>query len=113
MRRPWRRLIRNRRRWQPSWPKRIACWPASHPYSAFLKSLPNLRASPRAYPEVSIPQEIFDGVRLRKGQAVASIRHNGRVLLSCERLILNLLQHLSGIATMTRKYVDAIEGTEA
>jgi nicotinate-nucleotide pyrophosphorylase (carboxylating) len=67
----------------------------------------------RAYPEVSIPQEIFDGVRLRRGEHIASIRHNARVLLSCERLILNLLQHLSGIATATSRYVDAIEGTGA
>jgi nicotinate-nucleotide pyrophosphorylase (carboxylating) len=44
---------------------------------------------------------------------LAVIRHNARVLLSCERVILNLLQHLSGIATLTRKYVDAIEGTHA
>lgn len=66
-----------------------------------------------AYPEVSIPQEIFDGVRLHKGEAVASIRHNARVLLSCERLILNLLQHLSGIATAARRYADAVEGTGA
>lgn len=72
-----------------------------------------LEGETRAYPEVSIPQEIFDGVRLHKGQAIASIRHNGRVLLNCERLILNLLQHLSGIATMARKYVDAVEGTDA
>ncbi|PSH03408.1 MAG: nicotinate-nucleotide diphosphorylase (carboxylating) [Acidobacteria bacterium] len=65
----------------------------------------------RAYPEVSIPQEVFDGVRLRKGESVACIRHNARVLLSCERIILNLLQHLSGIATIARQYVDAVEGT--
>jgi len=65
----------------------------------------------RAYPEVSVPQEIFDGVRLRKGESVACIRHNARVLLSCERIILNLLQHLSGIATLARHYVDAVEGT--
>ncbi len=44
---------------------------------------------------------------------LAVIRHNARVLLSCERVILNLLQHLSGIATLTRKYVDAIQGTHA
>jgi nicotinate-nucleotide pyrophosphorylase (carboxylating) len=35
------------------------------------------------------------------------------VLLSCERVILNLMQHLSGVATNTRKYVDAIHGTHA
>jgi nicotinate-nucleotide pyrophosphorylase (carboxylating) len=44
---------------------------------------------------------------------LAVIRHNAQVLLSCERVILNLLQHLSGIATLTRKYVDAIHGTRA
>jgi nicotinate-nucleotide pyrophosphorylase (carboxylating) len=33
--------------------------------------------------------------------------------LSCERVILNLMQHLSGIATNTRKFVDAIQGTQA
>jgi nicotinate-nucleotide pyrophosphorylase (carboxylating) len=57
--------------------------------------------------------EIFDGVRVRAGQVLAVIRHNARVLLSCERVILNLMQHLSGIATLTRKYVDAIQGTHA
>jgi len=65
------------------------------------------------YPEVRIPQEIFDGVNLHKGENVASIRHSARVLLSCERLILNLLQHLSGIATVTRAYVDAVDDTGA
>jgi nicotinate-nucleotide pyrophosphorylase (carboxylating) len=44
---------------------------------------------------------------------LAVIRHNARVLLSCERVILNLMQHLSGIATLTRKFVDAIDGTPA
>ena len=47
------------------------------------------------------------------GQVLAVIRHNARVLLSCERVILNLMQHLSGIATLTRQYVDAIQGTHA
>jgi nicotinate-nucleotide pyrophosphorylase (carboxylating) len=63
--------------------------------------------------EVVSHPEIFDGVRVHKGQVLAVIRHNARALLSCERVILNLLQHLSGIATLTRKYVDAIEGTHA
>ncbi len=62
--------------------------------------------------EVTCHPEIFDGVRLHKGQVVASIRHNARVILSCERVILNLRQRLSGTATMTRKFVDAIAGTK-
>ena len=63
--------------------------------------------------EVVSHPEIFDGVRAHKGQVLAVIRHNARVLLSCERVILNLMQHLSGIATNTRRYVDAIHGTHA
>ncbi len=66
-----------------------------------------------SHPEVSTHPEIFDGVRLHKGQSVAVIRHNARVLLSCERVILNLIQRLSGIATLTRRYVDQVAGTGA
>jgi nicotinate-nucleotide pyrophosphorylase (carboxylating) len=65
------------------------------------------------HPEVISHGEIFDGVRLHKGQAIAVVRHNARVLLCCERVILNLLQRLSGIATYTRQFVDAVHGTQA
>jgi nicotinate-nucleotide pyrophosphorylase (carboxylating) len=64
-------------------------------------------------PEISIHQRMFDGVRLTKGQEVAFIRHNARAVLSCERVMLNVIQRLSGIATATRRYVDAIAGTRA
>ena len=63
--------------------------------------------------EVTSHPEIFDGVRLHKGQAIAVVRHNARVILSCERVILNLLQRLSGIATLTRRFVEAVSGTKA
>jgi nicotinate-nucleotide pyrophosphorylase (carboxylating) len=63
--------------------------------------------------EVVSHPEVFDGVRARKGQVLAVVRHNARAILSCERVILNLMQHLSGIATLTRRYADAIEGTHA
>jgi nicotinate-nucleotide pyrophosphorylase (carboxylating) len=63
--------------------------------------------------EVTSHPEIFDGVRLHKGQQIAVVRHNGRVVLSCERVILNLMQRLSGIATLTRKFVEAVSGTKA
>jgi len=62
--------------------------------------------------DVTINTEVFDGVRLRDGQSVAVIQHNARVLLSCERVILNFLQRMSGIATFTRKFVDAVSGTK-
>ncbi len=65
-----------------------------------------------SHPEVTSHTEIFDGVRLRKGQSIAVIVHNARVMLSCERVILNIMQRMSGIATLTRSYVDAVAGTE-
>jgi nicotinate-nucleotide pyrophosphorylase (carboxylating) len=64
------------------------------------------------YEVVSHP-EIFDGVRAREGQTLAVVRHNARALLSCERVILNLLQRMSGIATLTRQYADQLAGTKA
>lgn len=63
--------------------------------------------------EVTTHPEIFDGIRLHRGQSVAVIRHNARVILSCERVILNFLQRMSGVATQTRKFVDAVSGTKA
>lgn len=64
------------------------------------------------YEVISHP-EMFDGVRVHAGQALAVVRHQARVILSCERVILNLMQRMSGIATLTRQYVDAIAGTSA
>jgi len=72
-----------------------------------------LDTSVHAHYEVTVHGEVFDGVRLKKGQQVAVIRHNARVILSCERVILNFLQRLSGTATLTRQFVDAISGTKA
>ena len=65
-------------------------------------TIPDLRSHP----------EMFDGVRLHQGQVIMTIQHSARVLLSCERVILNLLQRLSGIATLTRKFVDEVAGTK-
>ena len=81
----------------------------------FLEIFARLDPRPLAHTrfEVVSHPEIFDGVRVHSGQVLAVVRHNARVLLSCERVTLNLLQHLSGIATLTRKYVDAIQGTRA
>ena len=64
----------------------------------------------RNFEVVSHP-EIFDGVRVRKGQSLAVIRTSARTLLSTERVILNLLQRMSGIATLTRRYAEAVAGT--
>lgn len=64
-----------------------------------------------AHYEVTSHPSMFDGVRVNPGQQVAVIRHNARVILSCERVILNFLQRVAGIATTTRKFVDAVSGT--
>jgi nicotinate-nucleotide pyrophosphorylase (carboxylating) len=68
------------------------------------------QTSTRRFEVVHHP-EMFDGVRVRKGQAIAVIRGNARTILACERVTLNLLQRMCGIATETRKYVDAVAGT--
>lgn len=54
-----------------------------------------------------------DGDPLRQGEAFASVAGNARSLLTAERVALNFLQRLSGTATMTRKFVDAVVGTHA
>jgi nicotinate-nucleotide pyrophosphorylase (carboxylating) len=72
-------------------------------------------ASPHTAPRFDVVHhpEIFDGVRVKSGQALAVIRHNARVILACERVILNLMQRMSGVATLTQQYVKAVAGTGA
>jgi nicotinate-nucleotide pyrophosphorylase (carboxylating) len=55
----------------------------------------------------------IDGEQVEPGQAVAQLAGPARSLLTVERPLLNLLGHLSGIATLTRTYVDAVAGTPA
>ena len=64
-------------------------------------------------PKVSIRLDVEDGGRVKKGASVAYLTGHARGLLSAERVALNFLQHLSGIATLTAKYVDAVAGTKA
>jgi nicotinate-nucleotide pyrophosphorylase (carboxylating) len=51
------------------------------------------------------------GTRLEPGKEIATVHGSARALLTRERVALNFLQHLSGIATRARKYVDAVAGT--
>ena len=73
--------------------------------SAFLSLYGKLSAKPASRFEVVSHPEIFDGVRVKKGQAIAVIRANAASILSTERVILNLMQRMSGIATLTNEYV--------
>ncbi len=54
-----------------------------------------------------------DGTRVEKGYVVARISGSARAILTAERVALNYLGRLSGIATLTRRYVDAVSGTGA
>jgi nicotinate-nucleotide pyrophosphorylase (carboxylating) len=51
-----------------------------------------------------------DGYRLSKGEAFATVEGSMRSILTAERTALNFLQHLSGIATLTRQFVDVVAG---
>ena len=64
-------------------------------------------------PDVVIQPMEEDGARVAKGAVLMTVRGNARALLTAERSALNTVQHLSGIATLTSAYVDAIAGTGA
>jgi len=64
-------------------------------------------------PEVEIEQPVADGYRAGPGTVLMRLSGNARAMLAAERSALNTLQHLSGVATLVRRYVDAIEGTGA
>lgn len=61
-------------------------------------------------PEVRVRLEMADGAEVERGQVVAVVEGDGRALLAGERVALNFLSHLSGIATLTRRYVQAVAG---
>ena len=63
--------------------------------------------------EVRIKKEVNDGDSVAAGTILMRLEGHARAMLSAERSALNTLQHLSGIATLTRRYADAIEGTGA
>ncbi len=67
----------------------------------------------RVDPTLSIRTVTPDGQTLARGQTVLEITGPVRSILTAERVALNFLQRLSAIATLTRRYVDAVEGTAA
>ena len=79
-----------------------------------LAGLPIAAAFFRALdPDVEVELLKQDGDRVAAGTDIMRIRGKARAMLTAERSALNTVQHLSGIATMTRAYVDAILGTGA
>lgn len=62
-------------------------------------------------PNVKVKKLFLDGQAVSAGSTVATIKGNARAILTAERVALNFLQRLSGIATLTRRFADAVEGT--
>lgn len=63
--------------------------------------------------ELRLDPEVDDGARVEPGETVATVNGPGRALLTAERPALNLVGRLSGIATLTRRYVEAVAHTDA
>jgi nicotinate-nucleotide pyrophosphorylase (carboxylating) len=64
-------------------------------------------------PTLTFRSALSDGNLVEKGQIIADVQGNGRSVLSGERTALNFLGRLSGIATLTRRYVEVVKGTRA
>lgn len=67
----------------------------------------------RLDPRVALTAHLVDGDAVEAGSVVAEIEGPGRAVLGGERVALNFLQRMSGIATLTRRFVDAVRGTRA
>ncbi len=64
-------------------------------------------------PKVTIRVDLEDGARVKKGSNILYLSGHARALLGAERVALNYMQRLSGIATLTARYVEAVKGTKA
>ena len=63
--------------------------------------------------QISFRANVVDGSRVAKGSVLADVSGSARALLTGERTALNFLGRMSGIATLTRQFVDAVSGTKA
>jgi nicotinate-nucleotide pyrophosphorylase (carboxylating) len=66
----------------------------------------------RLDPAVTWSERVSDGTRVTRGAVMATVAGPLRSLLTGERTALNFLMHLSGVATLTRKFIDAVAGTK-
>lgn len=67
----------------------------------------------RLDPRVQVDSALNDGGSVAEGDVVCSIKGPARAILTGERTALNFMQRLSGVATQTRKFVEAVAGTDA
>jgi nicotinate-nucleotide pyrophosphorylase (carboxylating) len=83
---------------------------------AGLLLVPVLLAEAAARLDLPVPTcdlRLLDGARVRAGDVLADLRGRAAVLLAAQPSLLSTLHHLSGIATRTARWVEALEGTEA
>lgn len=81
---------------------------------AIMAGLPVVKAVfKRVDPKIKFKPLVQEGDRVESGTIVARLEGDGRSLLKGERVALNFLQHLSGIATLTNRFVEAVQGTKA
>ncbi|QJW92139.1 carboxylating nicotinate-nucleotide diphosphorylase [Spirosoma taeanense] len=64
-------------------------------------------------PALNVNVQLQDGARIKPGDVVLTVSGNARNILTAERLVLNCMQRMSGIATHTRELVHLLEGTRA
>lgn len=62
-------------------------------------------------PRCAVSPKVTDGLWVERGTTLLQVAGPLRALLAAERVALNILQHLSGVATLTRRFVDAVSGT--
>ena len=67
----------------------------------------------RLSPDMRVSVEAVEGETAKAGHTLLRIEGNARQMLAAERTALNLIQRMSGVATLTRRYVEAIKGTQA
>lgn len=67
----------------------------------------------RLNPEITFEPNVEDGANVKRGVVLAELNGDARALLTGERTALNFLGRMSGIATLTRQFVDAVAGTGA
>jgi nicotinate-nucleotide pyrophosphorylase (carboxylating) len=66
-----------------------------------------------AFRHVRFEPLVADGARIAAGEVVARVSGNARAVMGAERVALNFVNHLSGVATATRAFADALAGTKA
>lgn len=63
--------------------------------------------------EIDVVEQCADGEHVPPGRSLLNVRGQARAILTAERVALNFIQRLSGVATMTRRFVDAVSATKA